>query len=118
MLALAFYHTQQEARLNRRYPRLCAYVRETCPKERELKEELSLSRRIPNQIETSILSDLVLVERDAYTISYMHTEPGTAGVVRAKRPLLDDATCAYFEILVLDAGLLGAVAVRSLDLSS
>ena len=110
--ALAYYHTLQDSRLTRRYPRLCAFIRESCPKEREPKEDLALSRRVPNQLEISKLSDLISVERDPYTISYTHSEAGAAAVVRAKRPLLEDVTFSYFEILVLDAGTNGTIAVR------
>lgn len=98
--------------MSRKLPRLCAFLRETCPKEREPKEDISLTRRAPNQFEVSKLSDLINLERDPYTIAYAHTEPGSAAQIRAKRPLLDDVTVAYFEIIVLDAGTQGTVAVR------
>ena len=132
LFALAFYHTLQEPRLSRKLPRLCAYLRETCPKEREPKEEISQSRRAPNQFEVAKLSDLIRLERDPSIIGYSHTEPGTqasafivchligasgvAAQIRAKRPLLDDVSIAYFEVLVLDAGTMGTVAVRSLSI--
>lgn len=110
--ALAFYHSLQDPRLSRRFPRLCAYIRESCPKEREAKEELTLPRRVAHALDTSRLPELLTVERDPYVVSYAHTEPGTAAVIRAKQSVADDVTYAYFEVLVLDGGVQSTVAVR------